>query len=133
MKFLELLDCLIHDASQFRPRVEDMELIIVNMYHLLNTYRPHQARARLISMMEEQLNSRNEMIQTIDKKFAEVNTIMKNSSSNLLEGTKIANRGGLQFLQKQEDKMELEEKREDKQQTDFYLRMKAFVDQKIKQ
>ena len=36
-------------------KLADLRTIMINMHHLINEYRPHQARETLILMMEEQV------------------------------------------------------------------------------
>jgi len=38
--------------------VEEIDLLFINMHHLLNSYRPHQARQTLIAIMENQVQRR---------------------------------------------------------------------------
>ncbi|KAK7207964.1 MED7 protein-domain-containing protein [Myxozyma melibiosi] len=56
IKYLELLGVMSTAPELFPPLVEDVRTILLNMHHLLNEYRPHQARESLILMMEEQLD-----------------------------------------------------------------------------
>ncbi|KAK9383126.1 MED7 protein-domain-containing protein [Kockiozyma suomiensis] len=56
IKYLELLGLMSTAPELFPPLVEDIRTILLNMHHLLNEYRPHQARESLILMMEDQLD-----------------------------------------------------------------------------
>lgn len=47
--------------------MEDIRNLFINAHHLLNLYRPHQARESLIAMMEEQLQDAKDEIQEMDK------------------------------------------------------------------
>ncbi|KAG2569505.1 hypothetical protein PVAP13_7NG424300 [Panicum virgatum] len=55
LHILELADILVERPSQYARRVEDISLIFRNLHHLLNSLRPHQARATLIHMSESQI------------------------------------------------------------------------------
>ncbi|KAI9803569.1 MAG: hypothetical protein M1825_001912 [Sarcosagium campestre] len=55
VNFLELVGVLSVDPSQYGPKIEHLRTLFINAHHLLNEYRPHQARETLILMMEEQL------------------------------------------------------------------------------
>jgi mediator of RNA polymerase II transcription subunit 7 len=47
--------------------LEDLRNLFINAHHLLNLYRPHQARESLVLMMEEQLDRTREEIEKIDR------------------------------------------------------------------
>lgn len=63
VNFLDLIDILIRapDSPKRVEKLEDLNLLFINMHHLINEYRPHQARETLRVMMEEQRKQRNEI------------------------------------------------------------------------
>ncbi|KAF7594425.1 Mediator of RNA polymerase II transcription subunit 7 [Aspergillus hancockii] len=67
LNFLEFVGILSVSPEQFESKVEDLRNLFINAHHLLNLYRPHQARESLILMMEEQLSRTREEIQQMDK------------------------------------------------------------------
>ncbi|KAJ5172041.1 Mediator complex subunit Med7 [Penicillium capsulatum] len=67
LNFLEFCGILSVSPEQFEAKVEDMRNLFINAHHLLNLYRPHQARESLIMMMEEQLERSREEIKQMDK------------------------------------------------------------------
>jgi mediator of RNA polymerase II transcription subunit 7 len=65
LNFLELIAILSRDPSQAQNKIQDMTVLFLNAHHMINEYRPHQARETLILMMEEQ----------VEKKLAEIKRI----------------------------------------------------------
>ncbi len=65
LNFLELIAILSQDPSQAQSKIQDMTVLFLNAHHMINEYRPHQARETLILMMEEQ----------VEKKLAEIQRI----------------------------------------------------------
>ncbi|CAM0140139.1 Mediator of RNA polymerase II transcription subunit 7 [Umbelopsis sp. WA50703] len=57
-QFLSLLDILVREPDKFGGRIEDISNILINIHHILNEYRPHQARETLRLMMETQLKKK---------------------------------------------------------------------------
>ncbi|KAM0723530.1 hypothetical protein Q7P37_000517 [Cladosporium fusiforme] len=53
--FLALTGTLSEDPTQYLEGVTDLKTLVTNMHHLINQYRPHQARETLILMMEERI------------------------------------------------------------------------------
>ncbi|KAF9563291.1 Mediator of RNA polymerase II transcription subunit 7 [Mortierella alpina] len=58
--FLELVHTLSTSPSEFATKVDQIRVIFINMHHILNEYRPHQARETLRLMMEDQLNRKKQ-------------------------------------------------------------------------
>jgi mediator of RNA polymerase II transcription subunit 7 len=67
LNFLEFVGILSVAPEQFEPKLEDLRNLFINAHHLLNLYRPHQARESLILMMEEQLDRTREEIREMDR------------------------------------------------------------------
>ncbi|KAJ5081819.1 hypothetical protein NUU61_010083 [Penicillium alfredii] len=72
LNFLEFVGILSGSPEQFEAKVEDLRNLFINAHHLLNLYRPHQARESLIMMMEEQLDRTRDEIRQMDKAQAEI-------------------------------------------------------------
>ncbi|KAI9376626.1 mediator of RNA polymerase II transcription subunit 7 [Aspergillus egyptiacus] len=76
LNFLEFVGILSIAPEQFESKVEDIRNLFINAHHLLNLYRPHQARESLIMMMEEQLSRTREEIQEMDKLKEELTAVL---------------------------------------------------------
>ncbi|SGZ58324.1 CIC11C00000000078 [Sungouiella intermedia] len=72
LNFLELVGLMSVEPAKFYVKVEDLKLILININHLLNTYRPHQTRESLIMLLKKQIESKKAEILEIDKVTAEV-------------------------------------------------------------
>lgn len=77
MNFLEFIGILSVAPEQVESKVEDLRNLFINAHHLLNVYRPHQARESLILMMEEQLERTKEEIQQMDKTKADIGAFLE--------------------------------------------------------
>ncbi|PYH92484.1 mediator of RNA polymerase II transcription subunit 7 [Aspergillus ellipticus CBS 707.79] len=77
LNFLEFVGILSVSPEQFESKVEDLRNLFINAHHLLNLYRPHQARESLIMMMEEQLSRTRDEIQQMDKLKAEITSVLE--------------------------------------------------------
>uniref|UniRef100_A0A224Z6G6 Mediator of RNA polymerase II transcription subunit 7 n=1 Tax=Rhipicephalus zambeziensis TaxID=60191 RepID=A0A224Z6G6_9ACAR len=60
VNFLDMVDILIRcpDTSKRLEKKEDMSLLFIHMHHLINEYRPHQARETLRVLLDMQRRQR---------------------------------------------------------------------------
>ncbi|CAI7623589.1 unnamed protein product [Penicillium pancosmium] len=77
LNFLEFVGALSVSPEQFESKVNDLRNLFINAHHLLNLYRPHQARESLIMMMEEQLQRSKDEIEQMDKVKAEIESALE--------------------------------------------------------
>ncbi|XP_017783782.1 PREDICTED: mediator of RNA polymerase II transcription subunit 7 [Nicrophorus vespilloides] len=85
--FLDLLDLLVHcpDSPRRAEKVEDLSLLFIHIHHLLNEFRPHQARETLRVMMELQRRQRIETANRFNKHLEKVQEILQQAIQNLPE------------------------------------------------
>ena len=63
VNFLDLLDILIKcpDSTKRTDKIEDINILFINMHHLINEFRPHQARETVRVMLEMQKRQRHQV------------------------------------------------------------------------
>jgi len=85
VNFLELLDIVIKSPSSPKreEKLEDLNLLFINMHHLINELRPHQARETLRVMMERQKQQRLETAEKLNKHLDRVVAMLQSCSSSL--------------------------------------------------
>ncbi|KAI5323599.1 hypothetical protein L3X38_032671 [Prunus dulcis] len=83
LHILELADILVERPSQYARRVEDISLIFKNLHHLLNSLRPHQARATLIHILELQIQRCKQAVEDIKRRIEEARRLLKESIGTL--------------------------------------------------
>lgn len=74
MNFLDLLDLLIQcpDSPRRAEKVDDISLLFIHIHHLLNEFRPHQARETVRVMLDLQRRQRNETTIRLQKHIDKV-------------------------------------------------------------
>lgn len=77
LNFLELVGVLSVDASQYGRKMEHIRTLFINAHHLVNEYRPHQARETLIVLMEEQLRRTRAETQGIYETKSRVEAVLR--------------------------------------------------------
>lgn len=85
VNFLDLIDLLVHypDSPRRAEKIEDLSLLFVHIHHLLNEFRPHQARETLRVMMELQKRQRIETTQRFQNHLEKVREMVKNAFASL--------------------------------------------------
>ncbi|KAM5342794.1 hypothetical protein ACJ41O_013760 [Fusarium nematophilum] len=56
LNFLELSGTLSQNPAHAEAKVQDLRTLFINFHHILNEYRPHQARESVIALMQEHLD-----------------------------------------------------------------------------
>ncbi|CAG5132570.1 unnamed protein product [Candidula unifasciata] len=74
VNFLDLLDVLIRapESPKRTEKLEDLNLLFINIHHLINEFRPHQARETLRVMLELQRTKRTEIAQKFQEHYDKV-------------------------------------------------------------
>lgn len=72
LNFLELAGSVLVEPAKFYVKIEQLKLILINMNHLLNTYRPHQTRESLIMLLQKQIEGKRTEIAQIDQVMADM-------------------------------------------------------------
>lgn len=102
LNFLELIGLVAVQPGRFQAKVDDLKLILINMNHLLNTYRPHQTRESLIMLLKQQIDEKRGEIEEIEK----VTTEVKAKIRQLVEKEELTSL----LKPKKEEPMEVDEK-----------------------
>nr|CAG4643533.1 EOG090X0EJA [Ilyocryptus agilis] len=114
--FLDLVDiCIRNPESEARAaKIDDLTLLFIHMHHLVNEFRPHQARETLRVMMEQQKRQRLEITERFRRHFEKawelvqqaVNSIAEPSESSsklLIDIERVQPSDGLATTQSSED------------------------------
>ncbi|XP_052795333.1 mediator of RNA polymerase II transcription subunit 7-like [Mya arenaria] len=83
--FLDLLDILIKapESGKRHEKLEDLNLLFIHMHHLINEFRPHQARETLRVMMELQKKKRDETSEKFQSYLDKVKDLIQASANAL--------------------------------------------------
>ncbi|XP_071506449.1 mediator of RNA polymerase II transcription subunit 7-A-like [Diadema antillarum] len=87
VNFLDLLDTLITcpNSPRREEKLDDMNLLFIHMHHLINEFRPHQARETLRVMMEVQKRQRLETAERFQRHLEKVTEILQGCFTSLPE------------------------------------------------
>ena len=63
MNFLDIIDILIKcpESPKREEKIEEINLLFIHMHHLINEFRPHQARETLRVMLHVQKRKRHQV------------------------------------------------------------------------
>ncbi|KAJ2079424.1 Mediator of RNA polymerase II transcription subunit 7 [Coemansia sp. RSA 988] len=84
-EFLDLIDVLVKDPSQYGARTERIRDVFVNIHHLINEYRQHQAKETLKLMLREQIASKR---QAKERTLSKCEEVKRNIERLKVEATK---------------------------------------------
>lgn len=95
VNFLDLIDLLVYypESSRRTEKIEDLNLLFVHIHHLLNEFRPHQARETLRVMLEMQKRQRIETALRFQKHLDQVKDIVKNAFGALPDQSELNDKG----------------------------------------
>lgn len=103
VNFLDMVDVLIRcpDTSKRLEKKEDMSLLFVHMHHLINEFRPHQARETLRVLLDVQRRQRLDTAHRFHKHLDKVREILHNTLSLLPPPPQTPNSGNAAWQQQQ--------------------------------
>ncbi|KAK7550053.1 MED7 protein-domain-containing protein [Phyllosticta citricarpa] len=76
LNFLEYVGLLSVNPSEWANKFKDLDTLLVNCHSLINEYRPHQARASLIMMMEDQLRRKRDEVEGVKKMGEKIEAVL---------------------------------------------------------
>jgi len=91
VNFLDLLDVLIRapDSQRRLDKIDDLTLLFIHMHHLINEFRPHQARETLRVMLEKQKRERLETVERFQKHLQCVQEMLQTAVHALPEASEL--------------------------------------------
>merc|ERR1712025_782441 len=87
VNFLDLIDLLIKcpESPKREEKIEDINLIFIHMHHLINEFRPHQARETLRVMLMVQRRKRTQFTTKFKEQLEKVEGIIQEAIESLPE------------------------------------------------
>lgn len=86
LSFLELVGILAVNPTLYNQKTEHLQRLFENALHLINEYRPHQARESLIMMMEGQIQKKRDEIEKVRSMKEKVDTLLVGLGKEQLDG-----------------------------------------------
>ncbi|XP_033632231.1 mediator of RNA polymerase II transcription subunit 7-like [Asterias rubens] len=83
--FIDLLDVMVAapGSKKREEKIDDIKLLFIHMHHLINEFRPHQARETLRVMMEVQKRQRLETAERFQRHLEKVTEILQSCFGSL--------------------------------------------------
>jgi len=88
--FLQLLELLVQrpsDTAAADTKLRDIELLFINIHHLINSYRPHQAREQLVAALKDHVARRREAVAALEALVADVRLSLRQGLKEVLATT----------------------------------------------
>ena len=77
LNYLELIGIISQDPTCAEIKIQHLTTLFLNAHHIINEYRPHQARETLILMAEERIAKMKAEIESIKEIKAKVESLPK--------------------------------------------------------
>jgi mediator of RNA polymerase II transcription subunit 7 len=89
VSFLDLVDILINcpDSPRREEKISDLQLLFINLHHLINEFRPNQARETLRVMLELQRRQREQITADVERSINKAMTIVNTCVESLRQKT----------------------------------------------
>ena len=112
--FLDLLDVMIKspESQRRREKIDDLTLLFIHIHHLINEFRPHQARETLRVMLEVQRKERLETAERFHKHLEQVKEMVVKCVNSLPDDSSLDTKLSIK-LEPMEVKQEIKEEQED--------------------
>jgi mediator of RNA polymerase II transcription subunit 7 len=94
LNFLELTGVLSRNPTFAEAKMADLRTLFINMHHILNEYRPHQARESAIEMMQEHLDHTRAETVAIRTQVDKARRVLEGLGSLSVPETPAAKAGG---------------------------------------
>lgn len=83
VKYLQLIKSLVQSPAEYEEKVKELKVVMMNFQHLLNQYRPHEARETVITMLEKQLERRKEVLSLLKERIAAADAKVSEAKTRL--------------------------------------------------
>ena len=77
LSFLELIGILSQNPAEAQRKQDEIKTMYLNALHLINEYRPHQARESLIMKMEDEIEAAKKEVEDVKALRQRVDTLIK--------------------------------------------------------
>jgi MED7 protein len=77
LNYLELIGIISQDPTCAELKLQHLTTLFLNAHHIINEYRPHQARETLILMAEERIARMKAEIESVKEMKAKVESLPK--------------------------------------------------------
>jgi len=85
VNYMELLDIMIEapHSTERQKKIEEIKILFINLHHLINEFRPHQARETLRIMLHRQKQTRLETAERLRSNIEKAREILKHCGQTL--------------------------------------------------
>ncbi|KAJ1675785.1 Mediator of RNA polymerase II transcription subunit 7 [Spiromyces aspiralis] len=83
--YLELIEQLSKDPTNFSAEEKKIRTVLINMHHLINEYRPRQAKDTLRMMVQDQIKKKSELTEQLKSQCEEMEAALANLRQSVEE------------------------------------------------